>query len=111
MAFIRDLSEEMRNHAPSASIAIVANRVRRNTRAFNDLIQFLTGHGMPPVACLRDSQNYVLAAAEGIGIHEMKSNLTRVDRDQWQTLIDYLESDHLHSDTDSYNPVKRQIPA
>jgi chromosome partitioning protein len=90
--FIKDLAAEARVYAPTAPIAIVANRVRRNTRAFRTLVEFLNGIGKPPVACLRDSQNYVYAAEQGIGIHEMPENLTRVDRDQWRPLIDWLES-------------------
>jgi len=96
-AFINDLRAETRMHAPEAAIAIVANRVRRHTRAFHMLVRFLEDRGQPPVAYLRDSQNYVNAAAEGIGIHEMKANLTRVDRNHWRTLIDWLETDHRHA--------------
>lgn len=96
--FLQDLGKEIRLHAPRASIAIVANRVRRNTRAFQMLIQFLADKGMSPVTCLRDSQNYVQAAAEGMGIHDMKANLTRVDREHWQSLINWLEAESLQSD-------------
>jgi chromosome partitioning protein len=108
-AFIRDLTAEMRLHAPDAAIAIVANRVRRNTRAFSMLMQFLEAREMAPVTCLRDSQNYIQAAAEGIGIHELKPNLTRIDRDHWQPLIDWLEAPHAH--TTGYEPVQRRVTA
>jgi chromosome partitioning protein len=91
-AFIRDLSTEMRLHAPGAPIATVANRVRRNTRAYHKLLEFLDEEGKPPVACLRDSQYYVNAAAEGMGVHEIKASLTREDRVQWQSLINWLET-------------------
>lgn len=91
-AFLRDLGTEMRLHAPGALIAVVANRIRRNSRAYHALLEFLNEEGRPPVACLRDSQLYVLAAAEGMGIHELKINLTREDRSQWQSLIDWLET-------------------
>jgi len=92
--FIQDLRAEIRIHAPAAPVAIVPNRVRRNTRAFHALLRFLEEHDMTPVTCLRDSQNYVHAAAEGVGIHELKSNLTRIDREHWQPLIDWLETPH-----------------
>jgi chromosome partitioning protein len=91
-AFIRDLRTEMRMHAPDAPLAIVANRVRRNTRAFHNLLEFLDEEGSPPVACLRDSQYYVQAAAEGLGVHEIKAGLTRDDRVQWESLINWLET-------------------
>ena len=91
-AFIRDLGIEMRMHAPEAPLAIVANRVRRNTRALNKLLEFLDQEGHPPIACLRDSQYYVQAAAEGMGVHEIKAGLTRDDRVQWESLVGWLET-------------------
>ncbi|MGB5305033.1 MAG: ParA family protein [Gammaproteobacteria bacterium] len=109
--FIRDLSNELRIQSPAAQVAIVANRVRRNTRAFQELMSFLEEMQMLPVASLRDSQNYVHAAADGVGIHEMKAKLTRVDRDQWQTLIDWLESIRPDSGTDNPYPEKQRISA
>ena len=97
--FIQDLRTEIRMHAPAAPVAIVANRVRRNTRAFHTLLDFLAARDMTPVTCLRDSQNYINAAAEGVGIHELKSNQTRIDREHWQPLIDWLESPQHHTET------------
>lgn len=110
-AFIKDLETELRMHAPGAAVAVVANRVRRNTRAFQTLLRFLEASGMAPVACLRDTQNYVQAAAEGIGIHDMKANTTRIDREHWQSLIDWLELPRLHADTDMHHPEEQQIVA
>jgi chromosome partitioning protein len=107
-AFIRDLETELRMHAPGAAVAIVANRVRRNTRAFQALLRFLEAANMAPVACLRDSQNYVQAAAEGTGIHEMKATVTRIDREHWQPLIDWLESPRLHANTQPHQAEKQR---
>jgi len=97
-AFIQGLRAEIRLHAPAAPVAIVANRVRRNTRSFHSLLHFLAARDMSPVTCLRDSQNYVHASAEGVGIHELKSNLTRIDREHWQPLLDWLEKPHIHAE-------------
>ena len=98
MNFIQDLQAEIRMHAPAAPIAVVANRVRRNTRAFHALLDFLGARDLTPVTCLRDSQNYVHASAAGVGIHELQSNHTRVDREHWQPLLDWLETPHSHTD-------------
>ena len=106
--FIKELHKEVRLHAPEASIAIVANRVRRNTRAFQSLMKLLEEKDLSPVACLRDSQNYVQASADGMGIHDMKANLTRVDREHWQHLIDWLETKPLHSDVDPLDTEKQR---
>jgi len=110
-AFLRDLSTEMRLHAPDARIAVVANRVRRNTRTFHALLEFLHEEGRPPVACLRDTLHYVNAAAEGMGIHELKANLTREDRSQWQSLVDWLETGGRGKESDVTSAEKRAVIA
>ena len=49
-------------------LAVVANRTRKNTKSFEKLMRFLDSLGIPIIAVLRDSQNFVHAAEEGIGI-------------------------------------------
>ena len=94
VAFIRELGSMSRTYAPAAPFAIVANRVRRNTRALSSLMEFLGRFDMQPVALLRDTQNYVHAAETGLGIHEMNRHQTRVDREQWNPLVEWLETVH-----------------
>ena len=108
-AFTKDLETELRMHAPGASVAIVANRVRRNTRAFQTLLRFLDAGKMAPVACLRDSQNYVQASAGGIGIHDMKPSPTRIDREQWQPLVDWLEALRVHAHSAPHHSENQRI--
>lgn len=107
--FIEELKAEIRMHAPAAPVAIVANRVRRNTRAFYNLMRFLESRNMTPVTCLRDSQNYVQASAEGSGIHELKTAHARIDREHWQPLIDWLEAPHSH--LGSAAPERQRVTA
>ncbi|MDE2136936.1 MAG: AAA family ATPase [Gammaproteobacteria bacterium] len=71
-------------------IGVIANRVRRNTLMYQALIRFLHTLGIPIVAIIRDSQNYVRAAEHGIGVHEMKSYLARSDVEQWAPLVSWL---------------------
>jgi chromosome partitioning protein len=71
---------------------VVANRIRRNTLTYQSLIRFLQTLGIPIVATLRDSQNYLRAAEQGIGVHEMKTYIVRDDIEEWQPLINWLES-------------------
>ena len=54
-------------------IGVIANRVRKNTLMFQSLMRFLEKLDIPVIATIRDSQNYVRAAEQGVGIHEMKS--------------------------------------
>jgi chromosome partitioning protein len=71
-------------------IGVIANRVRRNTLMYQALIRFLHTLGIPIVAIIRDSQNYVRAAELGIGVHEMKSYVARQDIEQWGPLVTWL---------------------
>ena len=72
-------------------LGIVANRVRRNTLSYQALLRFLDTLGIPVVATLRDSQNYVRAAELGLGLEEMNPYQTAEDLEQWQSLYDWLE--------------------
>ena len=53
---------------------MIANRVKVHTLIYQSLLRFLDTLGIPIVATLRDSQNYIRAAESGLGIHEMKDN-------------------------------------
>jgi len=87
---IRDLLLVAKIRREDDRIGVIANRIRRNTLAYQGLIRFLQTLGIPIVATLRDSQNYVRAAELGIGLHEMKTYLAQDDLEQWQPLIEWL---------------------
>jgi chromosome partitioning protein len=72
-------------------IGVIANRVRKNTLMFQSLMRFLEKLEIPVIATIRDSQNYVRAAEQGVGIHEMKPYLVKEDMNQWETLLAWLE--------------------
>lgn len=71
-------------------IAVIANRVKKNTLVYKSLMRFLETLQIPVVATLRDSQNYIRAAETGVGIFEMKPYLVREDMEQWLPLIGWL---------------------
>jgi chromosome partitioning protein len=71
-------------------IAVIANRVKKNTLVYKALMKFLETLNIPVVATLRDSQNYIRAAETGQGLFEMKPNQVREDMEQWLPLIGWL---------------------
>ncbi len=89
---IRDLLLVAKIRREDNRIGVIANRVRRNTLTYQALIRFLQTLGIPIVATIRDSQNYVRAAEYGVGVHEMKSYVAREDVEQWEPLIRWVES-------------------
>jgi chromosome partitioning protein len=76
-------------------IGVVANRVRKNTLMFHALMRFLEKLDIPVIATIRDSQNYVRAAEQGVGIHEMKGYVVKEDIAQWQTLLAWIEPERV----------------
>ncbi len=73
-------------------LAVVANRTRKNTRSFGKLMRFLDSLGIPIIAVLRDSQNFVHAAEQGIGLCEMQPSRVRDDLEQMQKIVDWLDA-------------------
>lgn len=72
-------------------IAVIANRVKKNTLMYKSLMKFLETLQIPVVTTLRDSQSYIRASEMGVGLFEMKPYLVREDLDQWLPLIGWLE--------------------
>jgi len=87
---IRDLLLVARIRREDDRIGVIANRIRRNTLTYQSLIRFLHTLGIPIVATIRDSQNYVRGAELGLGVHEMKSYLAQDDVAQWVPLVEWL---------------------
>src|SRR5256885_367747 len=87
---IRDLLLVAKIPREKTRIGVIANRIRRNTLTYQSLIRFLHTLGIPIVATIRDSQNYVRGAELGLGVHEMKSYLAQYDVAQWVPLVEWL---------------------
>jgi chromosome partitioning protein len=73
-------------------IGVIANRVKRNTLIYQSLMRFLNTLRIPVIATLRDSQNYVRAAEQGVGLHEMKAHVVAQDLEDWRPLIEWLKT-------------------
>jgi chromosome partitioning protein len=71
-------------------IAVIANRVKKQTLVYKSLMKFLDNLQIPVIATLRDSQAYIRSAETGQGVFEMKPNLVREDLEQWLPLVGWL---------------------
>ncbi|MCF8198219.1 MAG: ParA family protein [Sulfuritalea sp.] len=89
--FLDKLLEEKEVRRHEAFVAIVAMRVDARTRAAGELERFLESTHLPVVAHLRDTQNYVQAAAHGMSIFELSPSRAEKDLDQWQPLLDWVQ--------------------
>jgi len=90
--FIRDLLLVGKVSRAQTRVAVIANRVRENTRIYQDLHRFLKRLQIPFVAHLRDTQNYIRAAERGLGIFELAPSMVEPDREQWDPLLRWLRS-------------------
>jgi chromosome partitioning protein len=72
-------------------LGVVANRVRENTLSYKRLMRFLESLHIPLVAVLRDSQNYVRAVEQGLGIHELPHSQALKEVESWAPFIGWLE--------------------
>ena len=71
-------------------VAVVANRVRRETISFRHLERFLAVLEIPLVATIRDSQVYVACAAGGLGIAHLPDAARQREELAWSGLIDWI---------------------
>ena len=72
-------------------LAVVANRTRKNTKSFGMLMRFLDSLGIPIVAVLRDTQNFVRSAEKGTGVIEMPRSRVRPDVEQIENVVAWLD--------------------
>jgi len=89
---IRDLLVIAKIRRNENRLAVIANRVKVQTLVYQSLLRFLESLGIPFVATLRDSQNYIRAAESGLGIHEMKDHQVHEDTQSWEPLTAWLQS-------------------
>ena len=89
--FLDRLFEEKEIRKHDAFVAIVAMRVDARTRAAGELERFLEGTRLPVVAHLRDTQNYVQAAAHGMSIFELPASRAEKDIEQWRPLLEWVQ--------------------
>jgi len=90
--FIKELLTNGRVSRKETKVAVIANRVRENTLSYHALYAFLKSLKIPFVTTLRDTQNYIHAEDQGIGIFEMAPSKVWQDLEQWDPLIKWLRS-------------------
>jgi len=96
--FLKELISLKNQIDKKIKIATVANRMREDTLAAAKLEIYLeklklpNGTRIPFKTVLRASQNYVKAAEKGMTIFELPPSKTYYDREQWEPLLRWLNS-------------------
>lgn len=90
--FIADILLQGKFRREEGRIAVVANRARTNTLVYQRLEKFLNSLGIPFIATLRDTQQYIKASEAGCGIFEMQKSAVGKDLDSWAPLLEWLQA-------------------
>jgi len=90
--FVSELLDTAKVADKKAKAALVANRVKENTLIFEELDDALSRLKIPYVTSFREAQNYIRAYQRGLGIHELPPYLAWPDWEQWDPLIEWLDS-------------------
>ena len=90
--FISELLQKGKVANRKAKVAVVANRIKENTLIFEELDEYLEQLKIPYIAALREAQNYIRAYQRGLGIHELPPYLAWADWEQWDPIIEWLDS-------------------
>ncbi|MEN8168088.1 MAG: ParA family protein [Pseudomonadota bacterium] len=89
--FLGELLESGRVSRHETNIGIVANRVRENTIIYHDLEKYLGHLNVPFITHLRESQNYIRSAEQGLGIFELAPSMVYKDVVLWDDLLDWIK--------------------
>ena len=90
--FLDALLEEKGVRKGAVEIAVVGMRVDARTRAAAELERFLLDLSLPVIAHLRDTQNYVQAAAHGLTIFDLPASRAAQDWEQWAPIQRWVEA-------------------
>lgn len=110
--FIKDLLLIGKARHFPVQIAVIANRVRKNTLSYASLERFLDTLKIPVVSHIRDTQFYARAAEIGGSVYDLNSPRTRIDRETWKDLLNWLMVDHheAHGHAQPHHPVRKIEP-
>jgi len=92
LACIRDLLLIAKVDRRDQKLAVVANRTRYNSESLDLLFRFLDSLGIPIIAVMRDSLNFVRAAEQGIGVCDLPPHKVRKDMDAMNQIIHWLDT-------------------
>ena len=70
---------------------IVGMRVEARTRSSDQLHRFVEGLGLPVLGYVRDTQNYVHLAAQGLTLFDVTPGRVQRDLQQWEPITRWLD--------------------
>ena len=90
--FLDRLAKEKAVRKGNIKIGIVGMRVDARTKSADQLHRFVDGLGLPVLGYIRDTQNYVQLAAQGLTLWDVTASRVTKDLEQWQPILDWLDT-------------------
>ena len=88
--FLDQLAEQ--RHAGKMQVGIVGMRVDGRTIAADKLREFVEALGLPVLGFVRDTQNYIHLAAQGLSLFDVAAGRVEKDVAQWQGICRWLDA-------------------
>ena len=90
----RDFLDQLagQRHAGKMQVGIVGMRVDARTIAADKLREFVESLGLPVLGFLRDTQNYIHLAAQGLTLFDVAASRVEKDLAQWQDICEWLDA-------------------
>ncbi|MCU6432842.1 ParA family protein [Undibacterium sp. Jales W-56] len=85
--FIKTLNKHDRRY----QLAVLGMRVNARSRAADQLAHYVGQLGLPVLAYLRDTQNYIQLAAHGATLWDVAPSRVEKDVAQWQDILAWIE--------------------
>ena len=90
--FVKNLFLLGRVRARNIKVAVVANRVRSSMPVYEPLERFLRSLGLPFLTRIKDSDTYIRAAEQGMGVFDMDPRETEAERAEFLPVIAWVDS-------------------
>jgi chromosome partitioning protein len=90
--FLKNLLLLGRVRVRNIKVAVLANRVRTSMPVYEPLERFLRSLSLPFLARISDSDTYIRAAEQGMGIFEMDPLATAPEREEFLPVLHWLNS-------------------
>lgn len=88
-AFLDELAHS--THAAKARVGLVGMRVDARTLAAEQLETFVQSTGLPMLGCVRDTQNYLHLAAQGLSVFDVAPARVARDLELWRPITAWLD--------------------
>jgi chromosome partitioning protein len=87
--FLVRLQKEKAVRKGTIQVGVVGMRVDARTKSADQLHRFVEGLDLPVLGFLRDTQNYVQAAAHGLTLWDVARSRVEKDIEQWQPIVEW----------------------